>query len=193
MMDLNDAPQQREGDLIPNGTIAPVQVTVRPGGHGPGNWLKRTKDGSGLMLDCEFVVLEGPNAKRKFWGLYMMEGNGSEGHSQAVDIARAVLRAMLESARGIRPDDMGDVAKEGRRVASYADFDGVRFIAKIGIEQGKGDYKDKNKLAEAVTPDKPQWAKIEQIARQQPLAGMASPQAAAASSAPAGAARPAWA
>lgn len=194
-MDFNDAPSQREGELIPNGTIAPVQMTVRAGGHGPGGFLKRTKDGSGFMLDCEFVVLEGPQAKRKFWGMYMMEGNGGEGHTKAVDIARATLRAMLESARGIRPDDMSDSAKDARRVSGYADFDGIRFIAKIGVENGRDGYKDKNKLTEAVTPDKPQWAQVTQIARQQSFASMPTGAAAAAHSGQANGAsvqRPSW-
>lgn len=202
-MDFNDAPSQREGDLIPNGTIAPVQMTVRPGGHGPGGFLKRTNDGSGLMLDCEFVVLEGPQAKRKFWGMYMMEGNGSDGHAKAVDIARAALRAILESARGVRPDDMSDSARAARSVAGFGDFDGIRFIGKIGIETGKlkeprnpnsERYPDKNKLAEAVTPDRPQWAQVAQVARQQSFASMPSGNAAAHQPQQngAGVQRPAW-
>lgn len=166
-MDFNNAPEQREGGLIPNGTLAPVHMTVRPGNAGEGGWLKRSKDGSSQALDCEFTVIEGPFAKRKFWGLFTVEGT-TEGHTKAAEISASRLRGILESARGIRPDDESPAAKEVRRVKSWGDFDGIRFLAKIGVEVGTGEYKgkDKNRLDFAVTPDRQAWQKIEQVAKQ---------------------------
>ena len=68
-----------------------------------------------MALDVEFTVVEGPFAKRKFWGLFTLEGV-SDGHQKAADISASRLRAILESARGIRPDDESDAAKAGRRM-----------------------------------------------------------------------------
>src|SRR6187397_410080 len=122
-IDFNNASEQREmGSLIPEGTIAKVHMTVRPGNSGDGGWLKRSKSGESLMLDCEFTIVEGPFAKRKFWGLFTLEGV-TEGHAKAADISASRLRAILESAKGIRPDDESDTAKAGRRMNNWGDFD----------------------------------------------------------------------
>ena len=161
-IDLNGAPEQRSIDLIPDGTIATLHVTIRPGNAGPDGWLKRSKDGGSEALDCELTVVDGPHVKRKLWELMTVAGT-TEGHAKASEISGAKLRAILESARGIRPDDGSDTAREARRVNSYGDFDGLRFIAKIGIEKGKDGYKDKNRLTEVITPDRQGWKKIEQV------------------------------
>lgn len=189
-MDFNNAPEQKEGGLIPNGTLAPVHLTIRPGNSGEGGWLKRSKAGDSMALDCEFTVVEGPFAKRKFWGLFTVEG-ATEGQQKAAEISASRLRGILESARGIRPDDESAAAKEGRRVKSWGDFNNVRFLAKIGVEIGTGDYKgkDKNRLDFAVTPDRQAWQKIEQVAQQ-----TTAPLSVPSQSAPGGGvAKPSWA
>lgn len=178
-MDFNGAEQQREGGLIPDGEIAIVHMTVRPGNTGEGGWLKRSKDGGSNGIDAEFTVVEGQFAKRKFWKLFTVEGS-SEGHQKAAEISASQLRGILESARGIRPDDESDNAKAARRVSSWGDFDGLRFVAKIGIEKGKDGYKDKNTLDLAVTPDRKAWVKVEQVAKQQTFQQASAPPAQAA-------------
>lgn len=185
--DFNNAPEQREGGLIPEGTVAVVHMTVRPGNAGEGGWLKRSKNGDSSALDCEFTVVEGPFAKRKFWSLFTVEGV-TEGHAKAGEISASRLRGILESARGIRPDDESDTAKSARRVTSWGDFDGVRFMAKVGIEKGKEGYKDKNTLDAAVTPDRKAWTKVEQVNKVPAPAAIAAAQQAAAQPA-----KPAWA
>src|SRR5215831_8608290 len=84
--DFNDAETQRNFDVIPDGTIAPVRMTVRPGSAGEGGWLRRSKDGGSEALDCEFVVLGGPFVKRKFWMLFTMAGT-TAGHDEATIIS----------------------------------------------------------------------------------------------------------
>jgi hypothetical protein len=195
--DFNSAEQQRESGLIADGTIAPVHMTIRPGNAGEGGWMKRSKNGDSMALDCEFTVLEGPFAKRKFWTLFTIEGT-TEGHAKAGEISASRLRAILESARGIRPDDESEAAKNGRRVTSWGDFDGIRFIAKIGIEVAKpgSGFKDKNTLDAAITPDRKTWAKVEQVAKPAgsfaPI-GAAAANVAAQATAGAASAKPAWA
>jgi len=165
MYDLNQAEKQTSADsLIPDGTIVPVHATLRPGGAGEGGWLKRNRDGSCLMMDFEFTVIEGPYARRKFWTLLTVEGE-TEGQQKAADISRSRLRAMLESARGIDPSDESENAIAGRRVGSLGDFDGLRFWAVVGYEKGKDGYKDKNVLKAVVTPDRKDWTRLDQTAR----------------------------
>lgn len=197
-MDFNNASEQREGGLIPAETVAVVHLTIRPGNAGEGGWLKRSKDGSSFGIDAEFTVVEGTHAKRKFWKLFTVEG-ATEGHAKAAEISASQLRAILESARGVRPDDESDAAKAARRVGSWGDFNGLRFVAKIGIEKGKEGYKDKNTLDAAVTPDRKAWVKVEQVAQQitapvgsmQPIGHAAAGVVQSAASKPAG--KPSWA
>src|SRR5262252_9706147 len=153
--DFNDADTQRNFDVIPNGTIATVRMSVRPGSAGEGGWLRRSNDGNSEALDCEFVVLDGPFAKRKVWSLFTVAGS-TPGHAEAAKISASKLRAILESARGIKPDDTSDAAKEARR-ANYGDFNGLSFIARIGIGPAQNGYAAQNRLDHVITPDEKNW------------------------------------
>lgn len=189
-MDFNSAGEQRTGDLIPDGTIATVHMTIRPGSAGEGGWCKRSKTGEALMLDLEFTVVDGAHAKRKLWENWLVDGQ-TDGQKTARDISFSRIRAALESVHGVKPDDESDQAKAKRRIASYGDLDGLRFPIKIGVEKGKENYPDRNIIREIVTPDRKAWTKPEQVARQQSMPAPAAAAAAQNSGAKAG--RPAWA
>jgi hypothetical protein len=164
--DYTDAPPPRDIELIPHGTIAAVSMHVRAGGVGEDGKLKRAKSGA-EMLDLEFVVVDGPHAKRKFWE-YMTLSGPTDGHAKAAEISRHTLRTIIESARGIKPDDISPQARAARTV-SLKDFDNLTFIAKIGVEKGKArndnsgeNWADNNILAAVITPDKKEWHPVEQ-------------------------------
>ena len=150
--DFNTAGEQRSFDVIPDRTIAVVQLNIRPGDTGEDGLLKRSKTGEAEGLDCELVVIGGDYDKRMFWEWLTVSGT-TDGHAQAADISSRKLRAILESARGIKPADVSEAAKKAR-VAEYTDFDGIRFLAQIGVETAKGDYRAKNFIAQVVTPDR---------------------------------------
>jgi len=159
-MDLNDAPRQREFNLIPAGTIVPVVMKIRPGSAGEDGWLKRSEKGDAEMIDAEFIVASGEYAKRKLWANMVVNGT-SDGHAQAREITLARLRAMIESARNIKPDDQSPEAREKRK-ADYADLNGMCFIVRIGIEKGKKKadgtfYPDRNTIDLVITPDRKEW------------------------------------
>jgi hypothetical protein len=183
--DFNNAGEQKTFEVIPDGTIADMQMRIRPGNAGEGGLLKRSKNGDAEGLDAELVILDGPYAKRKFWS-YMITSGTTDGHATAADITNRRLRAILECARGLKPTDVSEEAK-AKRVAEYSDFDGVRFVAKIGVEPGSEQYpKAKNVLAEIVTPDRKEWHQVEQVA-----VAKSAPAAQAAASTTI--AKPAWA
>lgn len=184
-MDFNTAPEQRTMDLVPDGTVVTVQMTVRPGSSGDGGWLKRSKNGDSEALDAEFTIVDGQYAKRRFWTLFTVAGT-TEGHAKAAEISGGKIRAILESARGVRPDDTSPEAAAKRRIATWGDLDGLRFMTKVGIEKGRDGYRDKNTLGDVVTPDRKGWAKVEQIT--QAAVTTAPPQAAAPATS-----KPAWA
>lgn len=164
--DFNNAEPQREMGVIDDGTVAICQINVRPGNAGEGGWLKRSKNGDSMGLDIEFTVCEGPFAKRKFWSFMVLEGV-TDGHQKAADISASRIRAILESARGVRPDDTSPEARAARTLNDFSELDGLRFIAKIGIEKAEegSRYKDKNVLDAAITPDRTAWTKVEQNLR----------------------------
>jgi hypothetical protein len=164
--DYSDAPEQR-GDLIPANTVATLQMKIRPGGVGDDGLLTRSKDGSCEMLDCELTVVDGTHIKRKLWERMVLNGT-TRGHEEAANISRGKLRAILESARGIKPDDKSEEARK-KRTAELSDFDGLRFIARIGVDKGKPrndgtgeSYADRNVIATIITPDKKNWRVVEQ-------------------------------
>jgi hypothetical protein len=173
-IDLNEAGGQREFDLIPADTIATLVIKVRGGGAGPDGTLRRSKDGRSEGLDLELTVCDGKFAKHKLWTLLTLQGE-TEGHAEAGRIATTLLRAILESARGVRPDDQSETARKQRELESYLEFDGMRFVGRIGIEPARNGYDAKNKLASVVTPDQSAWRKPDQTAAPAPAAKPAQP------------------
>ena len=191
--DFNNADPQREmGALIPENTVVLVVASLRPGGNGPGGWLKASSTGA-QMLDFEFTIDGGEFDRRKVWENWVTDGV-TEGHAKAANITRSRCRALLESVHGISPKDDSAEAVAARRVDSWGDFDGLRFCAKIGIEPGglkdktagpdSERYADKNKLKAILTPDDDDY--IAPVAT-------AKPKAAKTGAAKAGAAKPSWA
>src|SRR5215468_8589530 len=64
--DYSQAPDPRDfSELIPHGTIATVQMRLRPGNVGEDGICKRTKAGDAEFLDAEFVLVDGPYVSLK--------------------------------------------------------------------------------------------------------------------------------
>ena len=112
-----------------------MQLKIRAGGVGEGSLLKRSAKGDCEMLDLEFVVVDGPYVRAQVLGNFVLAGT-TDGHAKSADINRGTLRAIIESARGIKPDDVSPQARQAR-TADLKDFEGLIFIAKIGVEKGK--------------------------------------------------------
>jgi hypothetical protein len=186
MPDFNDAGPQRSFELIPDGTVCSVRMTVRAGNAGEDGWLTRSNDAASEHLYCEFTVLDGTHAKHKFWGRFTLAGT-TDNHAKAAEISRALLKAMLESARNIRPDDNSEAAKAARKTASYADFNGLCFICRVGIDPAKNGYDAKNRLQRVITPNETAWRPLAQQPAAAPSTAVAAP-----ASAPAPIVRPAW-
>lgn len=183
--DFNDAEQQQGFDIIPKGTVVPVRMTIRPGGHDDpsqgwiGGYATRNDTTGSVYLNCEFVILEGSYARRKVWsviGLHSPKG------TDWANMGRSLIRAILNSARGLSEKDESPQAQAQRRISSFADLDGIEFLARIDIgTDAKGETK--NEIRVAVTPGSKDWQGFEGAGghwRPQPNAtGMSSPAVAA--------------
>ncbi|MCG9076339.1 hypothetical protein [Laribacter hongkongensis] len=202
--DFNDAEQQQSFDLIPKGTVARVRMTIKPGGYDDpaqgwtGGYATQSFDTGSIYLACEFVVLEGEYAKRKLWsnvGLHSPKGQ------TWASMGRSFIRAALNSARNVLPQDNSPQAAAARRIQGFHELDGIEFVARIDIEKdGRGDLKNVVKLA--VEPDQPDYARVMGLPPKTPGGSSGAPAAAipsrvmpapAAAQRPAVPGKPAWA
>jgi hypothetical protein len=187
--DFNDAGSQRTFDVIPDNTILPVRVTINPGGAGNDGLLTRAGDGNSEHLNIACVVIDGPYAKRKVFTRLTVQGTTS-GHAEAVDITRRTIKAMLESARGIKPSDTSDAAKAARLISGYGDLDGLCCWIRAGVRPPAGQYSAQNTIKEVITPDHKNWTQLEQTP---PVPVASAPAQTTAPKPAASIARPAWA
>lgn len=195
--DFNDADAQQGGfDLIPKGTIVPVRMTIKPGGHDDhtqgwtGGYATESFDSGAVYLACEFVVTGGLYAKRKMWSNVGLHSKKGPTWGQ---MGRSFIRAALNSARNVHPQDNSAQAAAARRINSFADLDGIEFIARVDVEKdSKGE--DRNVVKVAVEPDHKDYgalmgvpSKVGATAPAQPASHQAAPQRAPVSG------KPAWA
>jgi len=199
MYDMNDAELPRSSDLIPDGTFAKVTMAIRPGGlDGQGEvdrgLLKASRSGGDVrMIDAEFTVVVGPHAKRKFWQNFTVAGGkvDEQGVSIGWKISKGTFRAMIDSACGLDPQDMGEAARAKRVLRGLADLSGITFAAKICVEPSSdARYSASNRLDRVVLPGEPEYARI--MAGEPVPASPSAPRPAKQAVAPAPAA-PAWA
>ncbi len=160
--DFNDAEQQQGFDLIPKGTLVPVRMTLKPGGHDDpaqgwgGGYATQSFDTGSVYLAAEFVVTAGDHAKRKMWsniGLHSQKG------PTWGQMGRTFIRAALNSARNVHPQDNSPQATAARRIQGFHELDGLEFLARVDIEKDNKGL-DRNVVKTAVEPDHPDYAKL---------------------------------
>jgi hypothetical protein len=161
---LNDAGTQQSRNLIPANTLPAVSLSIEPGGAGSDGWLTSAKDGRSRHLNCTLTVLGGDFNKRKIWSRLTVEGD-SPGHKEAVGISMRIVRAMLEAARNVRPDDTSDTAKLARQINSWADLDQLRFQIRVDVEPPRNGYAAKNTIGEVIVPGHASYKKLDQVDR----------------------------
>ena len=169
-LDFQGAEPQQEFDLIPKNTIAKVNMTIKPGGYNDaergwtGGYATASSTTDSVYLNCEFVVLEGPFAKRKVWsliGLYSPKGPtwGNSG--------RSFIRAILNSARGFAEKDNSPQAIAARQIKAIEELNGIEFLAKIIVEKNQNG-EERNLIKIAVTKDHKDYDKSGQSVPLQP-------------------------
>src|SRR3989338_10894397 len=107
--DFNDAQDQNNFDIIPEDTLVRVRLAIKPGGFndtGQGwndGYATYKADSGAVFLACEFTIVQGEYAGRKVWsniGLFSKKNDNKWG-----DMGRYFIRGILNSARGINPQD----------------------------------------------------------------------------------------
>ena len=166
--DFNDAEEQQSYDLIPKGTIAPVRMTIKPGGYDnpsqgwTGGYATHNATTGTIYLNAEFVLLEGPHARRRVWSLI---GLFSPKGPEWGNMGRSFVRGILNSARGLSEKDPSPQAQAIRRIEGLHVLDGIEFLAKIDVGKDQNG-EPKSEIRFAVTPNHKDWEAFQQAGGQ---------------------------
>jgi len=161
--DFNGAEAQQDTfEPIPAGTLAKVRLSIRPGGVGPEGWVTQSRTSEAQYLNTEAVILEGPHARRRVFTRIGLRGRGCQGDDTYANRGRALIRGILESARGIAAKDTSDRARAARTIRGYGDLNGMEFLARIGVEKDRDDPRGpgRNVIAAAIGPEHADYARL---------------------------------
>ena len=149
MLNFNDAERQNNFDLIPVNTIAKARLVLKAGNDPTDPHITRSKSGDTAYLNCEFIIFESKYTKRKIFDKIELEGS-----DKWVNMGKARIRAILESAKGINPKDVSEIAVAARKINSFDELNNLDVVIKVGIEHDKnGRYQDKNRVIAIITPE----------------------------------------
>src|SRR5262249_33814813 len=83
----------------------------------------------------------------------------AENYKTAVRMGRSKLRALLESAFKIAPDDHSEEANAKRRVKDndFLNLNGLFIFARVDVRKGSNGYKDSNTIDYIIVPGMPEW------------------------------------
>lgn len=163
MIDFNELSTASAADLIiPPDTLVKVRLNVRPGGEGEDGQLTKSKSSNALYLSVMAIVLDGPYQGQRVYDKFGVRGKQDTGPDNYAAKGKKLCRSLLESARGISPDDKSDAACSARKIKSWGDFSGLELVAEIGVERDRNNPNDlgKNVIVSGVTADHPQYAAI---------------------------------
>ena len=161
-IDFNNSENQSNFDLIPNGTLAKVRMSIKPGGYDDqnqgwvGGYATRNEATGSVYLSCEFVILEGEYARRKVWGILGLHSNKGP---EWGNMGRSFIKAILNSARGFSESDNSPAAQSARKINGIGDLDGIEFVAKITTKKDQNEEL-RNEIRFAITPDNKDYKAI---------------------------------
>ena len=164
MLDFNsDDYKQTSGNRgpIPPDSCVILQMeirTPRSGKEGSHPLLCRAASGN-EYLDVQFTVVRGQFEGKQLWNNYTVQGS-----EMASKISMRTLRAIVESARGIDPNDGSPAATANRRLNDWTDFNGLQFMAKLDAkcEENKGEWYVNNHIKKVITCDMEEYAIVAQ-------------------------------
>ena len=158
-MAKGDKRGHQEHPIMPDGLIARIRLKIKSGGYDdPENgWTNgcATRNQTGAVyLNCQFEVIDGEHAGQNFFsliGLHTPKGPwwGNKG--------RKTLRDILNSAHEIADNDYTPHAIRSRQLESLSSFDGIEFVAEIGVRKDQGGV-DRNELKSVISPDDKRFA-----------------------------------
>ena len=158
-VDLNKA-REANFEVLPDGLYY-LTITVRPGGFGDDDLLKRSKNGTLYMLEVELEVAEG-----EFTGARFVSGSSSNSSSTSHRQEQAERpqgggesrsqedRSNCRQRQGLDPKDLSE-ATEAQRSVDLKELNGLTFYGYV--ESKTYNERQNNFLRYVVTPDMLEW------------------------------------
>jgi len=154
--DFNNQEEQHSSyGIIPSGTIAKVKLHIKLGGYNDqtqgwvDGYATKSPITGAVYLDAEFMILEGRYAKRKIWSLIGL--HSSKGPEWA-NMGKYFIKSMINSSKGFSAKDISEAAMLARSITSFADIDGLEFVARIDATSDQNGNL-KNEIKTAITPE----------------------------------------
>ena len=143
-------------NLIPNSTLVKLLLSIKPGGYNDpsqdwsGGYATQSQFTGAVYLSCEYTVLGGKYHGRKIWdkiGIYSHKNDNIWGQ-----MGRSFIRSIISSSTGFKNSDNSPEAIAVRTIKSFADIDGIEFIARVG-EKEENDGKSYNIVKTVIGPE----------------------------------------
>ena len=142
----NPCPYCAKDALIPNGTIAILQLSVRPGGYTDKNLRleaglgSKAKSGA-IYLRSTATVIAGPQKDKKFT---VPIGIFSEKSDFWLHKGRELIREILNSSQGLSASDNSRKAVFSRIIDSYSILNGICFVGVVGVRKNQNGREENN-------------------------------------------------
>lgn len=157
--DTSDAGQYGVFEAIPDGNRVPIVIHTL-GGDDPDSKMFLTKQrdgGAARMLVLECVVTGGPWRGRKFTVrpvLLYKGGPQTPNQQQALDIAKALVRALAEVRLGISPTDESPAALRARKEFDLKTLNRLELDVVVGVDkkQENSNYEPGNNIKRVINP-----------------------------------------
>jgi hypothetical protein len=152
-MAINYADAEDRLAPIPAGMYE-LKVEVMLGTYGEDNTLMLAKNGCSMHVAFVYTVNKGDYRKRKIWDYVTVAIDESAASRlkpaelnklhTAVRIGRSKIKQLINSARGLDPDDKSEATDAKRVINSHEDLTGMIFWAEVGERPGSGGYGPSN-------------------------------------------------
>jgi hypothetical protein len=145
-------------ELIPKGTVVKVKMHIKRGGYDykvrgvSSDYATRNADTTPIYLSVGFTVLTGQYSGRQISGVGGI-GLHADGDPYYKKMGDDFVKGILCSGHGVSAYDKSPLAKQLRKLKSFADLDGIEFLARIGILLDVEAEEECNTVSWAVTPD----------------------------------------
>ncbi|MBS7087539.1 MAG: hypothetical protein KH192_20475 [Klebsiella aerogenes] len=173
MLDFNNEAEQKNTNYgpVPAGSKVMVSITVEMPQYAVEDQPYVSKTKKGLRgLWCKFSVTCGAYEGVSWYdNLWLSTGYQviqlEEKQQVACNRSGALIRAIIEAHRGIKPKDIDPRAVSARRINDWTDLSGMEFPAKLGISKKSYTGKDgkeywNNYVMSIITPDKDEYLAI---------------------------------
>jgi hypothetical protein len=153
IFDYSTAKNQDDYSPIPEGTIVKVKFTIKKGDynneeHGWTDGLATLGQSGAVYLNTINTVLTGEHKNKKIYhliGLYSPKGPTYE------EMGKSYIKAVLDSAYGLEPNDMSEEARK-KRSKKRSELEGLVHLVEVKTTHDhKGNLK--NEIKKVITPN----------------------------------------